>query len=371
MVLTALSAQTLRHWTFALCCATFLTSAQAVPQQLFDSFLSSPSGRFRANLEWETAGQVGVLRARIVRADKTPHAIIEVPEIRPNPGELRWLDDRWLVAESFLGQHAAGFFYVDAERKRGLLLEIYAVKKGTVWQFDVAYSDCETTFTCSNISLGRTSFFPILIRDAPPRENDYFSSAMCAQLFNGIEAFLAWKQKQRITSFELIGTPAVQPGAGGLTPCMVNGSLELVYFPLSAKSSQELFLRTRRIPLPSDFQLYSVPQIDDITVSWKEDRRFVVSARVSREDSRTSGSQTVSLTTEGQIAAEPDPPIEISLPTDLPTAEQNTQQSPDESRENGLLDDAVDAKRTSGKNKVKADSTPRSKLTHRRQKKEK
>ncbi|AXA36133.1 hypothetical protein BRCON_1356 [Candidatus Sumerlaea chitinivorans] len=313
--------------------------------------LPSPNGRMAANVEWESLGVVGLLRMRLYSPSGTPIASVEVPEISPNPDELHWLDDDWVMCESFLGEHAVGFFYVHARQRRGYLLEILQPNRGSDWNFTVSYSEPGSTMTVSCVGRARSMLFPVLLRDCPKSENEYFSLEFCRNFADEVDGFVSWKKTQRIREFELIGEAALAEGKGGLIVARLDGRHAVLYFPLSATSTKEMLARVRRLDVftTQSQALLTSTCLFEMSPRWLEGTRFVVECTSSRVGASRSKPARIQLAI-GEVPEAVDGAIRISTDTEVVRG-RSTLVSPSEpadTEDSELLDDAVDLARQTG-----------------------
>jgi hypothetical protein len=318
----------LASWAMSLCAA----------EQLLPAPLASPDGKRAANVEWESLSQVGALRMLLYGADKRLAGSVEVPEVRPDPGDLTWLDNRWVMCESFLGERASAFFYVDAQERRGYLLEIYAVRARAPWEFDVAYSDPRTSFTVGNAAVGRTCLFPIVLGAVPVAEEDYFSLAFCQKFTAAVDSFREWKKAHGWTNFDVVGEPAIRSGTGGLVVCLIDNVPKLVYFHLSGQSPRDVLQTARLYELPPEAQNVVRRERDNIAAEWGDGGRYTLRLRAT-----ASGGAGAPPITTGTIADASDEPVTLALDTQLTaTAAQRYTAASDEGEEAG---DAVEKNR--------------------------
>lgn len=229
----------------AVASAFLAISTANAAEQLLPQPEPSPTGQYAANVEWESLGQVGVLRMVIYGKDKRVRGSVEVPQVRPDPADLTWLNDKWVMCESFLGERASGFFYVDAKELKGYLLEIFAVRASGTWEFDVTYADRQTSMTVSPVSSGRCCLFPVVLGPLPETEDEYFTLAFCERFVGAVQAYREWRRKQNIETLDFVGEVALRPGTGGLIACLVNKEPSVIWFPLSSLSSEQVLKLSR------------------------------------------------------------------------------------------------------------------------------
>lgn len=290
---------------------------------------ASPSGKMSANVEWESLGQVGVVRVLLYEGADKLVGKVEVPQVRPNPGELRWIDDAWVVCESFLGDRASGFLYVEAKSRRAYLLEIYAFQVGAPWHFDVAYQDAQTSLAVSCASAGRACFFPIHLREAPLGEEDYFTAEFRRRFTSAVDEFLAWKRTQGIRSLEIVGSPAIRSGVGGLAICLIDGRPELVYFPLYAASTADMLARVRRLNLDGAVSRAVLTTSRNLRVTWETTGTYAIRMVPARQDASTTGiRQGQEWVLQGTIPRAGEPPVTIPIDTEPQLSSAELQESP-------------------------------------------
>ncbi|MGC8739885.1 MAG: hypothetical protein ACP5QZ_12690 [Candidatus Sumerlaeaceae bacterium] len=291
---------------------TWATSTFAV-EQLLPKPERSPDGKLGANVEWETLGQVGVLRIKIFDANDRVVGSIEVPQVRPDPADLTWLDQRWVMCESFLGERASGFYYVDALSMRGYLLEIYALQGKPNWDFDVTYADRETSFSVSNVSIGRTCLFPVVLGALPVQEDQYFRLEFCQRFVAAVDAYRLWLREEKWRTFDVFGEAAIRSGTGGLALCSHDGQLALVYFSLRAEEPLKILKAARLLPLPAELAAKLASDKTNVVVAWEENGRFTVRRRTAG-DLLTTGSRE-SVLYSGTVEGATDVPVALALDT--------------------------------------------------------
>ncbi len=296
--------------------AVLLSAVVGHGEELLSTPLLSPDAKYAANVEWQTLSQVGLLRMRLYTKDLRLLASIEVPQVRPNPADLTWLDSRWVMCESFLGERASAFYYVDAERRRGYLLEIYALRKEGPWTFDVAYTDPMTSFTVNNASVGRMCLFPIILGAAPLDEESYFTLEFCQKFAQAVDAFRDWKKSQRWKRFDVIGETAVRVGTGGLALCLRDGQPCLVYFRLGSRTPQECLQSSQLINLPTEVREVLLNDADKAVVAWGVGTSFRVGVRAGAH--KNNAKPELRILYEGTIAGATDTTVTLALDTEIP-----------------------------------------------------
>jgi hypothetical protein len=258
-------------------------------EQLLSEPEPSPDGERAANVEWESLSQVGCLRIKIYSKARQILGSVEVPQIRPDPGELEWIDNRWVVCESFLGERASAFFYVDALELRGYLLEIFALREGSDWDFDVRYVDSGTTLTVSNISRGQACLFPIVLGVVPSSEEAYFSPEFCQKFVKAVDEYRQWLRKRSISNFTLVGRADVRPGLGGIAAALSNGHPTLLWFPLGSRVPADVLATARLVPLSDTLTNEFLVHSRGIEARWLGQEnastwRYVINRRAADDD---------------------------------------------------------------------------------------
>lgn len=266
----------------------FIISTANAAEQLSPQPEPSPTNEYAANVEWESLGQVGVLRMVIYGKDKRVRGSVEVPQVRPDPADLTWLNDRWVMCESFLGERASGFFYVDAKELKGYLLEIFAVRPSGTWEFDVTYADRETSMTVSPVSSGRCCLFPVVLGPVPETEDEYFSADFCDRFVRAVQAYYNWRRNQNIETLDFVGEAALRPGTGGLIASLVNKEPAVVWFPLSSSPPGDVLKLSRIHRIDPALRGELLVHREQIRTVWLTEEkpqtwRFAVKRNSSRE----------------------------------------------------------------------------------------
>lgn len=293
----------------------FLSAVTGRGEELLSTPLLSPDGKYAANVEWQSLSQVGVLRMRLYTKDFRPVASIEVPQVRPNPGDLTWLDSRWVMCESFLGERASAFYYVDVERRSGYLLEIYALRKERPWAFDVAYADPLTSFTINNASIGRMCLFPIVLGAVPVDEESYFTVEFCQKFVQAVDAFRDWKKSHGWKQFDVLGAAAVRVGTGGLALCVKDGQPYVAYFRLGGSSPRECLQSCQLVSLPSAVQHVILRDPGQTVVEWSQGTSFRVVLRSGELEKQPKSEMRILY--EGRIADATDTTVTLALDTEI------------------------------------------------------
>jgi hypothetical protein len=193
-----------------------------------------------------------------------------------------------------------------------------------------------------NISRGRSSLFPILLRDAPQREIDYFTSEFCRKFSAAADATLDWIRASGIRELLILGDASLRPDTGGLTVARINGRVELVYFRTGAPTPAEMLKSVRRQPLSEEAQEILLRDgAPEPHARWVDETRFVVEGYVADGNLATTGTMTAVLM-QGRFEGVSDTPVAISADTapDKPghgrTTKQGKPSEPsDESPEDG------------------------------------
>ncbi|MCX7717785.1 MAG: hypothetical protein N2111_05185 [Candidatus Sumerlaeaceae bacterium] len=240
----------------------FLAESTAIARAnvLREAPVPSPDKAHAANVEWEDVGFLGVIRMVIGGRDGKPAFHVEVPEVNPQPASLQWLDNDWVACASFLGPKAGAFFYVHVPSRRGYLIEIFESSSGNMWQFGFATNDDLSSATIATYSSGRDSVFPIVLRDPPETEAEYFTVQFAARLRAAIEPYLAFRRKHGFRELDLLCEPAVKPEWGAVVAVALDGKPELIWFPAGATSTDDLLARVKRQAIPRDQAVLLTPE---------------------------------------------------------------------------------------------------------------
>jgi hypothetical protein len=312
----------------------------AKPQTLADKPIDSPTGEFWVNLEWEDVGFIGILRMKVFGRSGELLRTIEVPEISPDPANLSWIDNEWVGCESYLGTNGSGFFYVHAPSGRGYLVEIVASRPREDWVFSVATSDPLSSAAISTISRGRSSLFPILLRNAPENEAEYFMPDFCRQLSVAADAYNDFRRRNHIVEIEFLSDADIRSDLGAVCVASVDDHMEVLYFPAGAPTPQDMLSRAKRQRLPSSVgQLLDAPNAPEPTVRWLQGGEYVVEGAPADGNPTTTSPATMVLA-RGKFEGVTDVPM--PTPTPPPAAKEKSEKGkkskkivPDDEDESG------------------------------------
>jgi hypothetical protein len=193
--------------------------------------------------------------------------------------------------------------------------------------------------------------FPILLRDCPKNESEYFSLEFCRSFTSGVDSFVNWKKAQRIREFELIGEGAVAEGKGGLVVARLDGHYTVLYFPLGAGSTKEMLARVRRVEVftTQSQALLNTNCLFEVSPRWLQGTKFVVECTASQKSASRSKSPRMQLAA-GEVPEAVDGSIQISTDTEIVRGRSIVGWYAESSHteDSELLDDAVDLARHTG-----------------------
>jgi hypothetical protein len=271
----------------------WIQDATAAPRTLLPEPKPAPNGVLAANVQWDEAGFVGLLSMRIYDKSGKFLRSVDVPEINPSPANLLWLDDEWVACDSFIGHNGSGFYYVHAPSGRGYLLEIVAPDPRTDWIFSAASSDAVSSASIANISRGRTSLFPILLRTVPDNEAGFFMADFVREVAVAIETYNAYRKQRGISRIDILSDADIETSHGAIFVAQVDGRAEVIYFP-AGESAAEMFNRVKRYPLPANIQaMLKESPPPDLRVKWQGEGKFIVQSFTAPQDGVTSSPVTV------------------------------------------------------------------------------
>jgi hypothetical protein len=284
----------------------------AAPQALLPQPLLSPDKALAANVEWDPAGFIGVMRMRVYNPDGKLLRTAEIREINPSPANLVWIDSEWVACDSFIGDRGSGFFYVHAPTGRGYLLEVAVPKPGADWVVSVASTDPVSSDSVPTISRGRSSVFPVLLRTLPDGAGDYFTPEFRQKLTESVDAFTAWRRDKRFRTLDLVSDADIRPELGALVIVRLDGRAEVIYFPAGADFPADMLARARRVPLPDELQrALNADPPPQVRVRWREGPEFLVETVAA--DPRTTGSGRV--LAQGRLEGVADKPVPADPPS--------------------------------------------------------
>lgn len=212
----------------------------AATRRLLRDNVLSPNRQWSANLEWEDIGFLGILRMKLERADGRTTAAIELPALRPQPSGLQWIGNDWVGCESFIGERAAGFFFVHIPGKRGYLLDIVESEYDQRWIFSFASNDEVSSATIPAASSGRRSLFPVVLDELPADSTGFFTEDFCRRLAQSLDEFHAWRRSSGVSTLELLTEAAVSATSEGLVLAQRDGDFQLVRFSTATTGTAEM-----------------------------------------------------------------------------------------------------------------------------------
>ena len=265
---------------FAAAIVLLSTVTWAAPKTLEEEIIRSPARNYGVNLEWEDVGYIGILRMKVYRGDRLKY-VVEVPEVDPQPGNLHWLDDEWAACESYLGPLASGFFYVHAPTGKGYLLEIRDAGSDSDWEFSFSCNDRTSSQTIDTVSTGHTSLFPILVRDVPGSEVEFFTPSFCRKVAEAVDAFCDFRRKEGFREIEMLSDADIRQGLGALVIASLDSQYEILYFPAGAASAREMLEKTRRQPVDKETaEAFLRPGAPEPVVRWTTtDGDYIIGAK--------------------------------------------------------------------------------------------
>jgi hypothetical protein len=268
------------RWSGALALLMIASSAWPTTKVLQQAALASPHKRYAANVEWDDTGFIGFLRMRIYLPNGDPYFSVDLPEINPSPANLMWIDEEWVACESFIGDRGSGFCYVHVPSRRGYLIEIIAPRPDVDWVVNYSTNDVVSSAAIRSLCKDRDSLFPILLRDLPTEGPDYFTSEFCNTLREAVDAYSAFRAKEKIKTLELLSDADIRTTVGAIAIASADNVPSVIYFPTGTTTPREMLERSRRERLPETAQrlLNGVdPPIPK--AKWMDDRgSFIVEA---------------------------------------------------------------------------------------------
>jgi hypothetical protein len=263
-------------------CLSLALEIAAAPKSVEEVPVPSPTGDYSVSLEWEDVGFIGILRMKVLDGGRLKH-VVEMPEIDPQPGNLHWIDDEWAACESYLGPQASGFFYVHAPTGRGYLIEIRVTRAESDWEFSFSSNDRISSQTIDTVSIGHTSLFPVLVRDVPDAEVEFFSVSFCTKVSEAMTAFCDFRVKEGFRDMEILSDADIRQNLGALVMARVDGRYEVLYFPVNASSPREMLAKTRRQPVAKEAAaILEQPGAAEPVVRWTTtDGQYVVGLKSS------------------------------------------------------------------------------------------
>ena len=250
----------------------FACRAYPAPQALMETAVESPHLTYAANVEWDDAGFIGRIKMLIYTRGVNPTATVELPQMNPSPANLTWINEVWVACESFIAEQGAAFFYMDVPRSKGYLIEIMAPEEREDWIISFTTNDSISSDSVSVLSSGRSSLFPILMRDLPENGDAYVTTDFAFLLADAVDGFTQWRKNQKFKNLSFISKPAESEKLGQLVLGDFDGSAEIIYYPQGTTTTREMLALTKRQKLPETVQNIIVG-IDppDVSVKWTDD----------------------------------------------------------------------------------------------------
>ncbi len=248
-------------------------ASHAAPQMLLESPLESPEGNHAANVEWDAAGFIGRIRMKVYPPrSNTASVTAELPQIKPAPANLTWINEDWFACESFVAEDGAAFCYMSVPRQRAYLIEIFAPKEQQDWVISYTTNDSISSDTIQTVSQGHSSLFPILLRELPREGLPYLSPDFAVLLSDGIESFTEWRKKENFREIKHMSPIAEKPELGRLIVATVDDHAEIIYFPGGTTTTREMLALTKRQALPDNIQ-QRIAGVDppDLVPEWTDD----------------------------------------------------------------------------------------------------
>lgn len=228
--------------------------AIAAPQILEQKPIDSPDKSYSANIEWDDAGFLGRIKMMIYTGGSTPRKSVELPQMKPAPANLTWISENFVGCESFIATEGGSFFYMDVERTRGYIIEMFAPVKDGDWIVSYTTNDDVSSDSISTISAGHSSLFPILLRELPTEGEYYFTPDFVFLLADAVDAFTQWRKEEGFHQLKFLSKPSADPGRGALVLAAFDDEAEIVYYPQGTTTTREMLALTQRHPLPENLQ---------------------------------------------------------------------------------------------------------------------
>lgn len=248
-------------------------ASHAAPQMLLESPLESPEGNHGANVEWDAAGFIGRIRMKVFPSkSNTASVTAELPQIKPAPANLTWINEDWFACESFVAEDGAAFCYMNVPRKRAYLIEIFAPKEQQDWVISYTTNDSLSSDTIQTVTRGHSSLFPILLRELPREGLPYLSPDFAVLLSDAVDSFTAWRKKENFREIKNMSPIAEKSELGRLIVATVDDHAEIIYFPGGTTTTREMLALTKRQRLPDDIQ-QRISGVDppDLVPEWTGD----------------------------------------------------------------------------------------------------
>ncbi len=256
------------------------------------------------------------VRVSDVGGTATRQRQVEAPQVRSVQTPL-WLDDRWAAFSYNIQKNFNGIVYLDTEAGTLLQLEMVAPvrRMGATGRFeaeltslDVAEHGTTETAVHRNITRGRSSVFPVVIRTFPPFDGRPYPHPFPAELSEALGAYRTWMAANSMTDMEIeTGSEAFSPDerhvallayldteSDGVTTSVAS----LIIAPVDGTSPQEVFSAAKLLRLDPAVRLSCVTQLayDDAdagmmapdlvryTARWQDSRTVAVDREIADEE---------------------------------------------------------------------------------------
>lgn len=311
-------------------------------QELLESTrpVPSPDGKHTVAVEWEIPVATGEAvdfsgRMQVRVADTggtaTRQRQIEAPQVRSVQTPL-WLDNRWAAFTYNIQKNFNGMVYLDAADGAALQVEMVAPVRrmgatgrteSELTSLDVIEHSTTGTGLYRNITRGRASVFPLVLKAFPQFDGQPFSRAFLSELRSAIGAYGAWLAGRGVNDLHLeTGSETFSPDEKhvALLACVTeDGQPEtsgpataLIIVPLESGSAKAALASTRLVRLDSAVQLSCAspplaegdPQsnlmmVDFVryTTRWQDARTVAVDREITDEEREEIRNEPVFLAT--------------------------------------------------------------------------
>lgn len=334
-------------------------AATGAPQILESTPVVSPNAKKSANVQWDDAGFIGRIRMMVYDSSDRLKSAVELPQMKPAPANLNWINDTWVACESFVAEQGAAFFYMDVEREKGYVIEILAPEEKGDWLISFTTNDAISSDSIHTLSKGHSAIFPILMRDLPDQGLPYLTPDFAVLLSDAVDAYTQWRAKQGFKEIKFLSPLAEEASLGRLIVADLDGKAELLYFPQGTTTTREMLAVTQRKPLPDSAQkiIYGIDP-PNLKVEWLgASGEFHIIT--SRDEGNTSTTELVNGRFEGaKDSVYAGPGINDLL---KPATESKSKSSTPDEKKVKITDTKAKSKSSSSKSSSKSTSKSSSK----------
>lgn len=239
-------------------------------QLLEETAKPSPEKSLSANVEWDDVGFLGRIGMTIYDPEGNPKFKTMLPQIKPSPANLTWINEDWVVCESILGEKGSAFYYTHIPSKKAYLIEIFAPEKSQSWMINFSSTHHETTRTLPVLTNGRNALFPILLRELPEDGIDYFTPEFALLLEDAVNSFNDWAKKNKLIKFDFLPVQDYHQDIGSIMLTLWDDKPAVTYFPGGTTTTREMLAESQIHFLPKEISgAIKTWELNNVSLKWK------------------------------------------------------------------------------------------------------